>query len=373
MSQLLKNFQSGLDASARNDLAGKSGVYLYGAGSTGRDVIRLLHDDGINVLAVLDAKSGLVNLEGVPVLRPDDARFSLQEKETVPVVITIFNSYVVMPGITSMLESLGWGNVIGFIQFHRTCAARMGNRFWLGSLDPYRESLPVWTEAANLWADDQSRTLYEDILNYRFTGNYDDAPVPDASDIQYCPASIPRWNNSLRFVDCGAYDGDTLDVLSKAGYVLEAVAAFEPDALNLHTLATRMPSLAPVANPAALWPCGVYSGTTQLRFESGKGSASAISASGDTMIQCVSIDDALHGFSPNFIKMDIEGAELAALLGARRTIHDCRPGLAICLYHHPAHLWQIPNLIRSWNLDYRFYLRVHSNNGFELVMYAVPN
>jgi hypothetical protein len=87
----------------------------------------------------------------------------------------------------------------------------------------------------------------------------------------------------------------------------------------------------------------------------------------------VSIDDALHGFSPNFIKMDIEGAELAALLGARRTIHDCRPGLAICLYHHPAHLWQIPNLIRSWNLDYRFYLRVHSNNGFELVMYAVPN
>jgi hypothetical protein len=85
------------------------------------------------------------------------------------------------------------------------------------------------------------------------------------------------------------------------------------------------------------------------------------------------LDDALTGFKPNLIKMDVEGAEYAALLGARRTIEQNRPGLAICLYHSPAHLWQIPALIQSWDLGYRFFLRAHYYNGFDLVMYAVSS
>jgi FkbM family methyltransferase len=247
----------------------------------------------------------------------------------------------------------------------------LGDRYWLTSPEYYKKGSSLWQDTKGMWDDEESRKLYESILNFRFTGNYDDAPLPN-SDTQYCPGNLPRWNRNLRFIDCGAFDGDTLAGIAGEGYAFDAVAVFEPDAANLRKLVGRIPELAPSASPAVLWPCGVFSGITQLRFASGKGAGSSINHGGDTVIQCISIDEALSDFKPNLIKMDIEGAEPDALLGARKTIEKHRPGLAICVYHHPAHLWQIPNLIRSWNLDYDLYLRVHCYNGFDVVMYAVP-
>ena len=73
------------------------------------------------------------------------------------------------------------------------------------------------------------------------------------------------------------------------------------------------------------------------------------------------------------IKMDVEGAELSALLGAKETIRDSRPGLAICLYHRPEHLWQIPLLLKQWDPRYEFALRLYRHAGFDLVMYARPS
>lgn len=69
--------------------------------------------------------------------------------------------------------------------------------------------------------------------------------------------------------------------------------------------------------------------------------------------------------------MDIEGSEADALLGAQKTICKYKPDLAICVYHFADDIWEIPLLLDSWNLGYRFYLRTYSSNGFETVLYAV--
>lgn len=174
-------------------------------------------------------------------------------------------------------------------------------------------------------------------------------------------------------MDCGAFDGDTLRQLAGTGLAVEAVAAFEPDPANFLKLAHYVRSQhASLPAAVSLFPCGLHSSTEQLRFSSGQGAGSHASTSGDTVIQCVSLDEALPCFRPNLIKMDIEGAEYAALWGAHRTLAEHRPGLAICLYQRPEHLWQIPLLVRDWNLAYRFYLRSHCLNGFDLVLYAFP-
>jgi FkbM family methyltransferase len=76
--------------------------------------------------------------------------------------------------------------------------------------------------------------------------------------------------------------------------------------------------------------------------------------------------------SVNFIKMDIEGSEAAALEGAHKTISECRPKLAICLYHKPSDLWTIPAEIKGKYPFYDLYLDHHSLHGEETVMYAVP-
>jgi hypothetical protein len=75
---------------------------------------------------------------------------------------------------------------------------------------------------------------------------------------------------------------------------------------------------------------------------------------------------------PTFIKMDIEGAEMDALRGARETIQKHKPILSICVYHRQDDLWRVPLLIESMAEGYRFYLRPHDVDGWQLVCYAVP-
>lgn len=72
----------------------------------------------------------------------------------------------------------------------------------------------------------------------------------------------------------------------------------------------------------------------------------------------------------DFIKMDIEGSEAAALQGAAQTLARHRPRLAISAYHMPADLWELPALIRELNPGYRFFLDHHTNFAEETVPYA---
>ena len=87
----------------------------------------------------------------------------------------------------------------------------------------------------------------------------------------------------------------------------------------------------------------------------------------------ISIDDWVQRHNPvrlDFVKMDIEGAELDALLGARETLKRFQPQLAIAIYHRAEDLYQIPNFIESLNLGYQFYLKHPTAAGFETVLLA---
>lgn len=68
--------------------------------------------------------------------------------------------------------------------------------------------------------------------------------------------------------------------------------------------------------------------------------------------------------------MDIEGAELEALEGCRNIIAHDKPKLAICLYHKAEHLWEIPFYIHQLVPEYKFYIRHHSKDFCETVLYA---
>jgi FkbM family methyltransferase len=73
----------------------------------------------------------------------------------------------------------------------------------------------------------------------------------------------------------------------------------------------------------------------------------------------------------DFIKMDIEGAEMNALAGAASVIRRFKPRLAISAYHKPDDLWKIADKIRSLNSNYQLYFGHHSPVQWESVIYAV--
>lgn len=74
----------------------------------------------------------------------------------------------------------------------------------------------------------------------------------------------------------------------------------------------------------------------------------------------------------DFIKMDIEGAELYALHGAEKSIRKYRPKLAISLYHALKDFDSIPKYLFELDLDYDFYLGHHTIYENETVLYGMP-
>lgn len=120
---------------------------------------------------------------------------------------------------------------------------------------------------------------------------------------------------------------------------------------------------------AAAWSC-----ETKLSFTYGDGSSSHINvdaSSQGSLVQAAAIDDIKECADASFIKMDIEGSEYDALLGAYHTICKNRPKLAICIYHSEEDMLRILELISGWNLGYRFYVRHHAQKISETVLYAL--
>jgi len=72
----------------------------------------------------------------------------------------------------------------------------------------------------------------------------------------------------------------------------------------------------------------------------------------------------------DFVKMDIEGSEVPALVGATRTIQTFKPKLAVSAYHKWDDLWVIPQIIHGIRNDYRYYLDCTTGFGGEAVLYC---
>ncbi len=346
-------------------------LIIYGAGNFGKDVFHAAVRKGLSIIAFLDqnAKPGR-HYEGIPVLRPDNSSIPANEKANIPIFLAVHNRDVELFPIISLLKTLGYLNVLTPVVFYDLLGDQLGNRFWLTNRSYYLQYEDAIREGFSVWADDTSRNLYRQVLKYRVTGDYDLPPMPDLK-CQYVSTDIPSWKTPLRFVDCGAFDGDTIRKFIELGIHIQAVAAFEPDENNFRALSFFVRERLKALNDITLWPCAVYSATNRKPFFSGVGESAKLSDAGSATVQCVSLDDVIPYFRPNLIKMDIEGAEYDALLGAKQTIVENIPGLAICVYHQPDDLWRIPLLVQRWGCEYEFYLRQHAYNGFDLVMYGV--
>lgn len=110
-----------------------------------------------------------------------------------------------------------------------------------------------------------------------------------------------------------------------------------------------------------------------LTFDSSSDGASHISDEGDSSIEVMSIDEAINGKEKvTLIKMDVEGAELESLKGAKNTILKDKPKLAICIYHKAQDMIDLPVYIKSLVPEYKLYIRHHSNGEGETVLYAMP-
>lgn len=340
-------------------------LIVYGLGSTGQTIVDELIDAGVEIELILDRGKSGQDYRGIPIRALDDLDEGRVAGKTV--LIALHNHYVDMKEIDDALREAGAAEILTPIHLSQLVdqpKTRPG--YWLEPGFDFAARQPRFDRVRQLLADDQSRELFDAILRYRQGGQIADCPTPSLDD-EYTPADLPRYAEPLRLVDCGAFTGVAIHKFLKAGYAIDSILAFEPDPASFATLSARN---FPVRKVLCL-PLGTWSATRQLKFASDSSMASHLTDSGDVTIQCVALDDVLHGEPVNIVKLDVEGAEIETLKGMERLAREQRPHLLVSAYHTAGHLHEIAELIDDWKLGYRFHLRVHEQNSFGVVLYAL--
>ncbi len=206
----------------------------------------------------------------------------------------------------------------------------------------------------SLLADEWSKKVYANIINYKISGNIEylrDITTDRERDL----ATVFDFSDNEDYLDLGAYDGDTVKEFAQlTNGKFRSITALEPDVKNFKKL-----SLA--AENDERITCvqkAVWDSDTILRFNNRAGRNSALNDVGRVEVEATSVDNlSPDGFS--FIKMDVEGAEKQALLGAKRTIAERKPKLFISAYHRNEDIFELPLLVLSLRDDYEIYFRKH--------------
>ena len=340
-------------------------IVIYGSGTISGKVINKLDELNIFPEFILETESTKKSFKNYKVFLLKDIDINFDEYI---VILGFFNAYVDVLDLKNKLTRIGFGSIITFLDFYDFFPEYFGDIYWLTDKNYLKDKTESLDEVKSLLEDNKSKIIFEEVVKFRTTLNYNALSSVDLDD-QYFPNDIPKWKEPVNFIDLGAFNGDTIKLLNDK-YDINKIAAFEPDQENLQELIEFLKKL---NKESIIFPYATSDGIKKMNFDANAGAGSVVSEFGAETVTTISIDQSLILFNPTLIKMDIEGSEHETLIGAEQTIKLTRPGLAICLYHKPEDLFKIPLLLKKWNLNYTFYLRLHCYSSFDLVLYAIPN
>ena len=342
-------------------------VWIFGAGSFGRDVCLVLSAQGFDVRGFIETTPRKNEVLGRPVLSWSDTR---QDHRAAQLVIGIFNRGMPLDELEGLANTAGFADLFMPWDIYGQIGAHLGWRFWLSAPNVILDNLPAIERAYLQLSDETSRQCLLDICAFRLGQRRSYASFRHAEPQYFNDLTLgPLAGAKVCFVDGGAYNGDTFLELTNNADVAAAYL-FEPDIANFNALANAVKSS---GCSAVCLPLALSNKHCVLSFNAGNGESGAVSDQGNTHVTGVALDELLPNQQVDFFKLDVEGGEFAALQGARRTLVKTRPVLAISLYHRPHDLWELTELLSNLCQNYSFHIRQHYFNSFESVLYAIPN
>ncbi|MDO8682987.1 MAG: FkbM family methyltransferase [Armatimonadota bacterium] len=342
-------------------------IIIFGAGRLGRDVLDGLKRTGIQPLAFADnnpASWGKA-VDGLKVISPKEAAAYTGKAVFVTGVYTSepLRKQLLGMGVDVItFPQLAWAYPDAFLPH---CAVEHPYSIFKNASDV--------RAAMSLWADEESKREYAGQLDWRTSLDPEALPPHRPADETYYPEDLAVPAANEVFVDCGAFDGDSIrDFIERRNGDFRKAIAIEPDPTNAGGLKSFIEGLpGEVAGKIEVMNYAVGDCRETVKFDA-SGTVQSSMGSGSYEAQCVLLDDLISEESPTYLKMDIEGAEIDALKGALLTITHNAPLLAICVYHRQEHLWQVPLLIASMSDKYKLFLRRYSDECWEMVCYAIP-
>lgn len=338
-------------------------ISIYGFGNNGKRLLCNLVERSIKVACVIDKKFKEPFIEnGITFC---DLNFA-KTLEIDLIIISIFNRDISLKSIEVEIRNYKSCEVISFLKLKNIDKNLVYNSYWYDLND--KLDIEKLNYINNKLTDEKSKITLNNIINFRNTLLIDEEVSAIGLHKQYFDDEIIK-NSEIELIDCGAYDGDSLALCIENGFNLIKAMCFEPDNNNFDNLKKRI-EREKIDNvftlPFATWSC-----VQLLNFDLENGESSKFSSSGNKL-QAVSVDSIVGSFKFNFLKIDVEGADLETLKGAENFISKNHPIIAVSIYHLPDHLWEIPFYLMKKFPHYKFYIRQYGFQLFDTILYCIP-
>lgn len=322
---------------------------------------------GINKLG----KSVLKHLE-VDGIIDDFTRIQTSRKKTVYTIDEVPEDALILSASTGSplevkkgLDKRGFTH-INYLSFYKYSGLKLATPpFIIDFEKDYKENKKEYEYIYNLLSDEKSKEIFSKVINFKISFDLDFMEgFTNNHDEQYFDKELIPSIHDIIFVDGGAYIGDTLPSIIKNFPDYKKIYCVEPNDLHISIAKKKFGS----EKNIEFINCGLGKEKDECT------KAQELQDNCEHDYQAVNIDsiDNLIKEKVDFIKLDIEGAEQDALLGAKDTIKKYKPILAICVYHKAEDWYKVPQIVLDINPDYDVFLRHYMEGIFETVMYFIP-
>lgn len=232
-------------------------------------------------------------------------------------------------------------------------------------------NIEQYCKVVDMLKDEKSKEVFENMMAAKMYMDMDYIQKAFSEDAVYFNEELFQFGDEEVLIDCGGYVGDSAisfaNVVPKFSYMY--IMECNP---QLAQKCTENLSRFQDKYEVCQYAASDANGVVHFQFETNALDAGKISETGDIEVKSICLDD-LTDKRITFIKMDIEGAEKAAIIGAKRIIGTYTPKMAICIYHLNDDFWKIPQQIAEISPNYDFYIRQHDKASYnETVLYCVP-
>ena len=215
--------------------------------------------------------------------------------------------------------------------------------------------------ARTLFYDEESREIYDNMVKFKFTG--------ERKYLKKCESdSVPfEFEKGEKYLDLGAYNGDTVLSFVNSCPDYSFITAVEPDRKNFKKLEKNTENLRDIRLINAC--VSDFDGETFFTSAKGRGGSSD---NGKIPVKSVSVDSILKNEDVTYLKADVEGAESKAIDGMRETVLRCRPKMKIACYHRSEDIFALIIKVMSIRNDYKAFIR-HTRHtlGWDTDLYFV--
>lgn len=348
-------------------------LVIYGHGNLGTELEKGLVNAGWPVRYYLDANKP-TDLAKKNINLKDASRYIDRDALIIVALYDIVSLYPVIQSnlqkerfenIISVLDLRVWPELFQAGHIHSTIG-------WDIEHIPEKQVFAAYA----VLSDGLSQRTFQELLRFMIEEPYGKLTLCLPIN-QYMPSDVYLPIEDERFVDCGAYDGDTMRAFFSVLGTWQFYTAIDADPYNIEKVKKSIQKNIPAQLQGVTQAvhAAVSNERGNISFCAGNRTASHVTLEGEenqqtVYVPVVKLDDVIQD-PITLLKMDVEGFELRALQGAERMIRENQPLLAICGYHRQEDLWEIPLYMKKLLPNHKIYLRNYVGI-IEYVFYAVP-